>query len=59
VIVCLVTVIDCETSPTRGVRRNAVRALGRCLSGKRGKKKTYTSPSQLRDVRIRAVRTSN
>jgi hypothetical protein len=34
-IVCLVPVIDCDTSPTRGVRRNADGALGRRLSFKR------------------------
>ena len=58
-IICLMNVIDCENSPARGVRCNAVRALGPCLSGQTRKKATYKPASQLKDLKIRAFRTSS
>jgi hypothetical protein len=40
-IVCLAPVIDCQSSPTRGLRRNAGGAMGWRLSVKQKKETPY------------------
>ena len=53
-IICLVTVIDCQTSLTRGVRRNAGTVVGavldRCLSVKQQKETPCTCQYKMLEV---------